>query len=88
MSTTLDTMLVATPEICGGRLRIDGTRITVLQIASLFRQGLSAEDMTHEYPNAPEEGIYAALAFYLANRDQIHKDLKDEEAEFDSLKAK
>ncbi len=32
MSTFLDTNLVRTPDTCGGRLRIDGTRMTVNQI--------------------------------------------------------
>jgi uncharacterized protein (DUF433 family) len=87
MSTTLDTLLVCSPDVCGGRLRIEGTRITVMQIATLFRQGLSAEDMTHEYPHAPEGGIYAALAYYLANRGEINTLLADEDAEYDKLKS-
>jgi Protein of unknown function (DUF433) len=33
----LDAMLVRTPSVCGGRLRIDGTRVTVLQIVTRFR---------------------------------------------------
>ncbi len=38
MTVTLDAMLVKTPNICGGRLRIDGTRITVQRIATLYKQ--------------------------------------------------
>ena len=87
MSITLETILVRSPDVCGGKLRIDGTRVTVLQIAALFRQGMSAEDITREYPHAPPGGIYAALAYYLANRDEIHSVLADEEVEFDKLKS-
>ena len=29
MSTAIDTLLVSSPEISGGRLRLEGTRITV-----------------------------------------------------------
>ena len=86
MSVSLDSMLVRTPGVCGGSLRIDGTRITVAQVAALFRQGLSSEDMTREYPHVPAGGIYAALAYYLANRDEINTVLADEAAEFDALK--
>ena len=33
MSVTLDAMLASSPDICGGWIRIDGTRITVYRIA-------------------------------------------------------
>lgn len=87
MSTALNTMLVRSLDVCGGRLRIKDTRITVLQISTLFRQGLSAEEMTREYPHAPEGGIYAALAYYLANRDEIAAELDSEEAAANTAKA-
>ena len=35
MPVALDAMLVMTPDVCGGRLRIDGTRITVHRITLL-----------------------------------------------------
>lgn len=38
-------MLTATPGVCGGRIRIDGTRITVHRIATLYKQGQSDEDI-------------------------------------------
>ena len=51
MSTTLDGMLVKTPEVCGGRIHIDGTRITVHRMATLYKQGQSAEDIGQTYPH-------------------------------------
>ncbi len=86
MPVTLETLLTSSPEVCGARLRIEGTGITVLQIATLFRQGLSAEEITREYPHAPEGGIYAALAYYLANREEIDLAIVEEEAGFIRLK--
>jgi uncharacterized protein (DUF433 family) len=85
MSVALDTMLVSTPGVCGGRLRIDGTRITVGRIAVLYRQGQTAEDISQTYPHLAISGIYAALAYYHANREEIDAMLAADDALYDEL---
>lgn len=85
MATTLDSMLVRTPGICGGRIRIDGTRITVHRIATLYRQGQTAEDIAQTYPHLSLGQIYATLAYYHANRDEIDSELAAADAEYDEL---
>lgn len=86
MATTLDTMLVQTPDTCGGRLRIDGTRITVHRIAVLYKQGQSADDIAETYRHLNLGQVYAALAYYHANRDEIDAELAADDAEYDELK--
>ena len=49
MSIALDAMLAATPDVCSGRICINGTRITVHRIATLYKQGQSAEDIARTY---------------------------------------
>ncbi len=88
MVTTLDAMLVTTPEVCGGRIRIDGTRITVHRIATLYKQGLSAEEIAETYSHLGLGQIYAALAYYHANRDLIESQLAADDAQYDELKRK
>ena len=83
MSTTLDSILVKTPGVCGGRIRIDGTRITVHRIATLYRQGQTAEDIAQTYPHLSLGQIYTALAYYHANREQIDAEIADADAEYD-----
>jgi len=83
----LDAMLVRTPDTCGGRLRIDGTRVTVLQIAALYKRGEIAEEIAQNFPQLNLGQVYAALAYYHANRAEIEKELADELAEFDRLKS-
>ena len=85
MSVALDAMLVKTPGVCGGRLRIDGTRITVGRIAVLYRQGLTAEDISQKYPHLEISRIYAALAYYHANRGDVDAMLADDDALFEEL---
>jgi uncharacterized protein (DUF433 family) len=83
----LDTLLVRTPGVCGGRLHIDGTRITVLQIVTLYKRGESPEEIGQNFPQLNLSHVYAALAYYHANRAEIDQELADEEAEFDRLQS-
>ena len=86
MSIQLDSMLEQSPDVCGGRLRIAGTRISVEQIAALEKQGKSVETIIDNCPYLTRAQIYAALAYYHANREEVDAALVDEEREFDRLK--
>jgi uncharacterized protein (DUF433 family) len=81
MSTVLATNLVRTPGICGGRLRIDGTRMTVNQIITLHKQGLSAEEIVTQYPRRSLREIYAVFAWYHDNKEEFDKQLAAETVE-------
>ena len=85
MSTAISTLLVSSADVCGGRLRIDGTRITVNQIAVLYKQGYNAEDIADQYPHLTMAQVYAALSHYLANQEEIEADLTAEEEEASRL---
>jgi uncharacterized protein (DUF433 family) len=78
MSTGIGTLLVSSPDVCGGRLRIDGTRITVNQIVVLYKEGHNAEDIADEYPHLTLAQVYTALAYYHANSEEIEADLAAE----------
>src|ERR1700704_1013760 len=81
MSTEIATLLASSPDICGGRIRIDGTRITVNQIVVLYKQGYSAERIVDEYPHLTMAQVYAALAHYHANQEEVEADLEAERRE-------
>jgi uncharacterized protein (DUF433 family) len=85
MSTEISSLLVSSPDVCGGRLRIEGTRISINQIAALYKQGFGAEEIADQYPNLTLAQIYAALAHYHANREEIEADLVTESEEGDGL---
>ena len=86
MSVGLDAMLVCTPGTCGGRMRIDGTRITVHRIATLHKQGLGAEEIAKTYPHLSLGQVYTALDYYHANRERIDLELDALDKEYDRLK--
>ncbi len=85
MSITLDAMLTRTADVCGGQIRIDGTRITVHRIATLYKQGQSPEEVVQTYPHLSLGQVYAALAYYHANRDEIESELAAADVLYDEL---
>ncbi|VAW30490.1 hypothetical protein MNBD_CHLOROFLEXI01-4784 [hydrothermal vent metagenome] len=87
MPVTLDAMLIKTPGVCGGKLRIDGTRITVHRIATLYKQGQTAEGIAQTYPHLHYSQVYVALAYYHENQTQIDAELAEIDAEYDRLKS-
>ena len=89
MSAVVDigTMIVRTPEIRGGRPRIAGTGVTVRRIVVWRQQGLTPEQIADEVGHLSLAQVYAALAYYHANREEIETDLAAEEAEADRLES-
>jgi uncharacterized protein (DUF433 family) len=79
----IGTLIIRSPEICGNRPRIAGTRMTVGRIATLWQQGLSTENIQSEYPHLKLAQIYAALAYYHANRDAIDQALAQDQADYE-----
>ena len=82
MSTAIDTLLSRSPDVCGGRIRIDGTRVTVHQVVTCYQQGLTAEEIADQYSHINLAQIYAALSYYHANREEIDRELEAENADF------
>src|SRR5438552_18598260 len=82
MSTAIDTLLSRSPDVCGGRMRIEGTRVTVHQIAACYQQGWTPEEIADQYPHITLAQVYAALAYYHANREEIDRELEAEAADF------
>lgn len=54
-----------------GAYRVDDTRVSLDSLVYLFREGMSAESMVESYPALTLEQVHGALAFYLANQDEI-----------------
>ena len=54
-----------------GAYRIADTRVSLDSLVYLFREGMSAESMVDSYPALTLEQVHGALAFYLANQNEI-----------------
>jgi uncharacterized protein (DUF433 family) len=84
-STDIGALIVRSPDIRGGRPRIAGTGVTVLRIVGWYRLGLSAEEIASRIGHLTLAQVYAALAYYHANRDEIEADLAADESQVDAL---
>jgi uncharacterized protein (DUF433 family) len=85
MSTEIGTLLVRSPHVCGGRLRINGTRMTVNQLVVWYKQGYTPEEIADQYPHLTLAQVYTALAYYHANREELEAELAAEKIEVDRL---
>ena len=87
MVTAVDigTLIVRSPEIRHGRPRIAGTGMTVHRIASWYKLGNSPEKIAEEISYLSLAQVYAALAHYHANKEQIEADLDEDESEFERV---
>ncbi|MBW4560804.1 MAG: DUF433 domain-containing protein [Mojavia pulchra JT2-VF2] len=85
--TDIGTLIVRTPETCGGRPRIAGHRITVHNIAIDFNAGMKPEDILAQRPQLTLAQVYAALAYYYANKEAIDAEIAREVEEFYRLEA-
>lgn len=73
----------------GPKARIAGSRIRVQDIVIWHEKlGLSPDEIIRDYPTITHADIYAALAYYWDNRDEIEQRIEDSEAlavEFQSM---
>jgi uncharacterized protein (DUF433 family) len=81
----LDSIIVSTPGILGGKPRLEGTRLAVETIAGWYKKGYSPEEIAEQYSHLALFQIYAALAYYHANQSAIEASLLAEESSYDSL---
>jgi uncharacterized protein (DUF433 family) len=78
------------PDVCGGKACIDGTRIRVVDIVSLKRQGYDPEHMREAYPSLNLAQIHAALSYYYEHPEEIEASFAEDrgwEAEHERAKA-
>lgn len=87
MNTQVELSLTSSADICGGRMRIAGTRVTVNQIAALYKQGEPPEEIATHFPQLHLAQIYSALAHYHAHRNQVDAELDEERTDFEELRA-
>ncbi len=85
--TDIGTLIVRTPGTCGGRPRITGTRITVQYIVNEMRAGVTPEEILENKPHLTLSGIYAAIAYYYANKELLDAEFAADDEECDRLQA-
>lgn len=67
-----------------GVYRIARTRVALDSVIYAFLDGQSAESIAQSFPALTLEQVYGAIAYYLAQRDDIDSYLKMRQAEFET----
>lgn len=76
MDATIARHIESTPDVCGGKPRIAGTRVRVEDVYVWFElQGKSAEEIVAEHPGLAMADVFAAMAYYWDHRDELHRDM-------------
>jgi uncharacterized protein (DUF433 family) len=73
--------IVKTAGTCGGKARIEGTRLTVARVYDLYvHRDWSPQDIVQQYSHVTLSHVHAALSYAYAHLEEIERDL-DEQAE-------
>jgi uncharacterized protein (DUF433 family) len=63
------------PGVCGGRAVVAGTRIRVSLILTLYRHGMTVEEIVDQYPHLRPADIHDALAYAYDHPEEIEADI-------------
>lgn len=69
-----------------GTIRVSGTRVTLDTVIACYHQGDSPEAIHEGFDVLPLNDIYAAIAYYLAHRDELDAYLKHGQEEAERLR--
>ena len=73
--------IVRRPGVVGGEPTVIGTRIAVRHIVAAMRYRVSVEELVTEgYSSLTPELVEEALAFYEAHREEIDRDIEENDA--------
>jgi len=68
-----------------GDYRIGDTRVSLDSVVYAFLSGESAESIAQSFPVLSLEQVYGAIAYYLANRDEVDALLRASERGYGEL---
>lgn len=86
-ATDISTLVTRSQAIAKGRPVITGTGTSVRRVVVLYKQGANSEEIARRMSHLSLAQVYAALAYYHANRDEIEVDCAEEDAEYYKLAA-
>jgi uncharacterized protein (DUF433 family) len=80
MATTIE-RITKTPGICGGRACIRGHRIPVWGLVRYRQLGMSVPEIIGTYPSLETADLECAWEYYSINREEIDRDIQENEQE-------
>ena len=77
MSIVLEALSVPLQMAGDGCIRVAGSRVTLDTIVAAFDQGETPESIVDQYPGLLLDDVYAVVAYYLRNREEVAAYLRD-----------
>lgn len=74
-------LIVSTPDVCGGDLRIVRTRVPVWSIERMRQLGGTAPVILENYPSLRAVHLTQAWAYAEAHRDEVEQAIRENEEE-------
>lgn len=68
--------ITRTPDICGGRPIIKGTRLPIQTIVGYYKLGLDVEEILEGLPQLTPAQVYEALSYYHDFPAEIDRDIE------------
>lgn len=73
--------IVSDKDILGGKHRVEGTRVRVIDVVGSYQElGWDVEEISEEYDLTPQQ-VLVALKYYYDNKAQIRDELVSEARE-------
>lgn len=85
VSIDIGTLIVCSPEFRSNEPHIAGTGVSVKRIVGWYQLGATPEEIAADYDHLSLAQVYAALAYYFANRPEIDALLEEEESLYETL---
>ena len=76
----ISTLIETIPGVNGGKPFVSSAGVSVHRVSILFHEGATPEEIVGRYEGLTLAGVYAALAHYFANRDQIEAEIDEQDA--------
>ena len=87
MATAAEDRITRTPGVCGGRARIAGHRVRVLDIVAWSEhQGMTPDEIVSHVPSLTLADVHAALAYYFDHLEEIQEEIRAEKALADEVR--
>jgi uncharacterized protein (DUF433 family) len=78
----IGTLITTTLGVRGGRPCVVSSGVTVQRVIYLaYQHGLTAEQIVEQLPHLTLAGVYAALAYYHANKEHLDTEFAAEDTE-------
>ena len=77
MNLVIATQPIPLETNADGVVQVGKTRVTLDTVISSFKQGMTAEEIIYSYPPLKLADVYATIAFYLNNQEEVELYLQE-----------